>query len=155
HRGHRQRRPGRQRPGGDRGGDGVGRVVEPVGVREEEGDADDDDECGGVHPAQDSLTAMVSTVFATCSKASAACSRTSTTCLSLSTSMASYWPLKRWASSLRWIWSAWFSSRLISIQYSVRLSMVRRFGIAAAVSSAALASTSICCSIPCGSCCMS
>ena len=75
---------------------------------------------------QDSLTAMVSTVFATCSKASAASSSTSTICLSFSTSMASYLPLKRCASSLRWIWSAWFSRRLTSIQYSVRLSIVRR-----------------------------
>ena len=85
---HRQRHARRQRTRGDRRRDRVGGVVETVGVVEEEGDAQDDDEPGKLH-AQDSLTAIVSTVFATCSKASIACSSWSTTSFSLSTVSAS------------------------------------------------------------------
>ena len=70
-------------------GDRVRRVVEAVGVVEPHRQGDDD-RCGNrVHGSQDSLTAMLSTVFATFSNASAASSSSSTTSLSLSTVIAS------------------------------------------------------------------
>src|SRR5690606_32747490 len=215
---HQQRRPRRQRPGGHRRRDGVGGVVEPVGVVEDQGDDHDHDEDGGlrvlpqaqrpgehhgedaeqqhrpepdgpaadllperrvgpgrlllgqdgpggsalggigggpglrlvVPEAHDSLTAIVSTVLATCSKASAAPSSRSMTCFSFSTVSVSYSPLNSWASSLRYTWSPWFSSRLISIQYSLSSFMERSRGIASAVSSAARSSTSTMATTPLG-----
>ncbi len=83
---------GRQGTRRDRGRDRVGGVVEPVGVVEREGDDDDRDDDREVH-AQDSLTAICSTMLATDSNASMASSRESTMSLSLSTSRASYFPL--------------------------------------------------------------
>ena len=47
--GQRQRDPRRQRAGRDRRGDGVGGVVEAVGVVEDEGDDDDRDDDREVH----------------------------------------------------------------------------------------------------------
>ena len=92
HRGHDQRDARGQRPRRDRGGDGVGGVVEPVGVVEDEGDDDDRDDDRELH-AQDSLTAICSTMLATFSNASMAASSESTTSLSFITSSASYLPL--------------------------------------------------------------
>ena len=85
-RGHGQRDPRGQRPGRDRGRDGVGRVVEAVGVVEAQRQGDDDRRSRSQSTeGQDSLTAMLSTVLATFSNASAASSSSSTTSLSFST----------------------------------------------------------------------
>src|SRR5690606_33447524 len=134
-RGHEERRTRGEGPGGHRGRDGVRGVVEPVGVVERQGERHDDDDEHYLHGAQDSLSAMVSTVFATFSKASAACSRTSTISLSFMRRTGSDTSSNSSARSLRWTLSAWFSRRLTSTQYSGRSSMERRRGIASAVSS--------------------
>src|SRR5690606_11893690 len=91
---HRQGRPRPQRPGGDRGGDGVGGVVEAVGVGEQErgGDHRRHGDVGtGVHP-QDSLTYTPSMTWLTCSKESQAASSSSATSLSFMTVRPSYSP---------------------------------------------------------------
>src|SRR5690606_903273 len=89
--GEEQRRPWGQGSGGHRGRDGVGRVVEPVCVVEDESDHDDRDDKGELHRVgHDSLTAICSTVLATLSKESTAYSSCSTTSLSLRTVRASY-----------------------------------------------------------------
>src|SRR6266545_3839819 len=70
------------------GGDRVRRIVEPVRICEEQSRGDYPDQSHKLH-AQDSLMAIASTVFATCSKASAAFSSWSTTSLSFKTVNAS------------------------------------------------------------------
>src|SRR5699024_2013329 len=96
--------------------------MKAVGEVKEERDCDRrNDQCQGQGHAQDSLTAICSTVFATDSSASVACSTESTMSLSLRTSSDSYSPLKRFATIRRYERSPWFSSRLISIQYSSKI----------------------------------
>ena len=99
---HEQGDPGGQRPRRDRGRDGVGRVVESVGVVEAHRKSDDDAYWQPFHDGQDSLTAMLSTLWATCSKASAAASSSSMTSLCFMIVIASVgWPLNSSASRRR------------------------------------------------------
>ena len=130
-RGHEQGDTWRQCAGGHAGGDRIGRVVETVGVVETHRHDDHDDggrqsahkidrlgsgdsatndglriadmqrRVGAGGRTQDSLTAIVSTVFATCSKASHAASSSSATSFILSTVSASYSPENRRTRSIR------------------------------------------------------
>src|SRR5690606_25566971 len=114
-RGQGDRNPRGEGPGHDGGDNGVRGVVEAVGESEEQSSQDHREQGGFeehgkvflsrgkgvVGVGQASLTAMLSMVLATCSKASAAASNWSTTSLSLSTVSASYSPPNRWASRRR------------------------------------------------------
>ena len=80
---------GRERAGRHRGGDGVGGVVEPVGVGEAHRQHDDERDRQPVHPAQDSRTAIASTLSATCSNPFAAASSASMMSLCFITVMGS------------------------------------------------------------------
>ena len=89
HGGQPQGDPRGQGTGRDRRGDRVGGVVETVGVGEPHRQHDDERDRQPVHPAQDSRTAIASTLSATCSKPFAAASSASMMSLCFITVMGS------------------------------------------------------------------